>query len=111
MSDSGYVLKLTAEYEKQTVTYTKEINIRQFLGKYLKSLTLHDGSVRANMTTLPSASFQIVKGKGNTYILKGGGHGHGIGMSQYGAEMMAQKGMKCDQILKYYYKDIKIDVK
>ena len=111
MSDSGYVLKLTAEYEKQTVTYTKEINIRQFLGKYLKSLTLHDGSVRANMTTLPSASFQIVKGKGNTYILKGGGHGHGIGMSQYGAEMMAQKGKECDQILKYYYKDIKIGVK
>lgn len=111
MSANGYVLKLTAEYEKQMVTYTKEINIRHFLGNYLKSLVLQDGTIRTDMTTLPSASFQITKAKGNTYILKGGGHGHGIGMSQYGAEMMAQKGKKCAQILKYYYKDIKIDVK
>ena len=36
------------------------------------------------------------------------GYGHGVGMSQYGAEGMARAGYKYDDILKYYYKDVEI---
>lgn len=34
------------------------------------------------------------------------GYGHGVGLSQYGAEAMALKGYKYDEILKYYYTDV-----
>ena len=38
----------------------------------------------------------------------GGGFGHGVGMSQYGAYNLAKQGKKYPEILKYYYSDIKI---
>lgn len=36
------------------------------------------------------------------------GYGHGVGLSQYGANAMAKKGYKYDEILKYYYTGIDI---
>ena len=36
------------------------------------------------------------------------GYGHGVGMSQYGAQGMALEGYTYEQILKHYYTDIKI---
>lgn len=36
------------------------------------------------------------------------GYGHGVGMSQYGAEGMAKEGYTYDQILKYYYQGVEI---
>ena len=36
------------------------------------------------------------------------GYGHGVGMSQYGANEMAKNGNNYENILKYYYKNIKI---
>lgn len=38
----------------------------------------------------------------------GGGFGHGVGMSQYGAYNLALKGKKYPEILNHYYTDIKI---
>ena len=37
------------------------------------------------------------------------GYGHGVGMSQYGANEMAKLGYTYDEILKYYYKNIEIE--
>ena len=37
------------------------------------------------------------------------GQGHGMGLSQYGANKMAEEGKNSDEILKYYYKKIKIE--
>lgn len=36
------------------------------------------------------------------------GYGHGVGMSQYGANGMAKEGKNYEEILKYYYKNIEI---
>lgn len=41
-------------------------------------------------------------------IIKTRGYGHGVGMSQYGANAMALEGKKYNDILNYYYHDIKI---
>ena len=38
----------------------------------------------------------------------GGGFGHGVGMSQYGASALAKQGKKYPEILNHYYTDIKI---
>ncbi len=37
------------------------------------------------------------------------GYGHGVGMSQYGANEMAKQGYSYEEILKYYYQNIEID--
>lgn len=42
------------------------------------------------------------------WTVKGHGFGHGVGMSQYGAYGMAQKGRSYKQIIKHYYKGSKI---
>ncbi|MBS4178100.1 SpoIID/LytB domain-containing protein [Lederbergia citrea] len=41
--------------------------------------------------------------------LSGKGFGHGVGMSQYGAQEMARKGMNYSQILSHYYPNAKLE--
>jgi len=58
----------------------------------------------------------VMNGKGEirattkepTYRFIGNGFGHGVGMSQYGARGLAEKGYDYSYILQYYYKDVKI---
>ena len=54
-----------------------------------------------NMTNFP-----VDMPEGNEIWFLGMGWGHGIGMSQSGANGMALKGYKYDEILKYYYKNV-----
>ncbi len=42
------------------------------------------------------------------YLFSGGGWGHGVGMSQWGAYGMARKGYSYSQILEYYYSNVSI---
>src|SRR5690606_31581126 len=42
------------------------------------------------------------------WVAKGRGFGHGVGMSQYGAYGMAKNGRSHGQILRHYYKGVKI---
>jgi len=58
---------------------------------------------------LNSANFEIVaEGDNITFNVKG--NGHGVGMSQYGANAMAEEGATYDQILKTYYTGVEIAV-
>jgi stage II sporulation protein D len=41
-------------------------------------------------------------------LFTGKGYGHGVGMSQWGANMMARKGFGYQDILKHYYQSVKI---
>ena len=45
---------------------------------------------------------------GDNIIVKTKGYGHGVGMSQYGAEGMALAGFKYEDIIKYYYTGVEI---
>ena len=54
-----------------------------------------------------STFFNIVP-DGNQLKIHGRGYGHGVGMCQEGAMNMAKKGKKYDEIIKYYYKGVKI---
>ena len=45
---------------------------------------------------------------GNKIIIKTKGYGHGVGMSQYGAQGMALAGFKYEDIIKYYYTGVEI---
>lgn len=56
---------------------------------------------------LRSSFFEITK-DGENVNINTKGYGHGVGMSQYGAEGMARNGYTYDQILKYYYTGVEI---
>lgn len=43
-----------------------------------------------------------------SYTLSGSGYGHGLGMSQYGANGMAKAGFTYDQIIKHYYTGVEL---
>lgn len=51
---------------------------------------------------LKSTDFSLEK-NGDNVIIHTVGYGHGVGMSQYGAEGMAEEGYDYTDILKYYY--------
>lgn len=58
---------------------------------------------------LRSSSFEIECTDGEiTVTCKG--HGHGVGMSQYGADYMARQGSSWDEILAHYYPDAEISI-
>ena len=44
----------------------------------------------------------------NEVIITTYGYGHGVGMSQYGANYLAKKGYNYEQIIKYYYQGVNI---
>lgn len=44
-----------------------------------------------------------------TYVFSGGGWGHGIGMSQWGAKGMADNGFTYKQILTHYYTGVQVE--
>ena len=60
------------------------------------------------LLSLRSTDFTISKIE-NTYSITTKGYGHGVGMSQYGANGMAKENYTYDEILKYYYQDIEIE--
>lgn len=45
---------------------------------------------------------------GSEMVFSVWGYGHGVGMSQYGAQGMAQQGYGYEQILQYYYQGIEL---
>ncbi|MFK4785542.1 SpoIID/LytB domain-containing protein [Fusobacterium sp. MFO224] len=71
-------------------------------GEYSEKVTLKNPN-------LLLSGFLAVEKKGNSFNIYGGGYGHGVGMSQYGANDLANNyGYNYAKILKTYYKDITI---
>ena len=56
---------------------------------------------------LKSTDFDITIDSEIKFITKG--YGHGVGMSQYGANKLAQNGKNYEEILKHYYQNINIE--
>ena len=54
---------------------------------------------------LRSTDFSIEENQ-DKYVITTRGYGHGVGMSQYGANQMAKIGYTYEEILKHYYNDI-----
>ena len=104
--DSGIVTKLVLVGSEATYLLQKEYNIRYVLAP-MNVVYLQDGSTSGNMNLLPSAYFVVEKGANNFWI-RGGGHGHGAGMSQYGAKYLASEGKGFEEILNHYYRDTEI---
>lgn len=105
-NEAGYVTELELIYQDRTELIKKENEIRKVLGKYIREIILQNEQVRTDLTMLPSACFEVLVNADGQIVLRGGGNGHGIGMSQYGARGMAEKGYTYKEILDYYYENV-----
>ncbi|MCQ2974580.1 MAG: SpoIID/LytB domain-containing protein [Bacteroidales bacterium] len=87
---SSRIIKLKVVGEKCTKIFGKELEIRRILSE----------------THLYSSAFTVDKKTENNelyFVLTGAGWGHGVGMCQIGAAVMAEKGYKYEDILDHYY--------
>jgi SpoIID/LytB domain protein len=88
---SGRITRLKIRGDAATVTIGKELEIRRAL----------------SATHLYSSAF-IVETEGDpkrpdTFVLRGAGWGHGVGLCQIGAAVMACRGIGYQDILRHYY--------
>jgi stage II sporulation protein D len=66
-----------------------------------KTVSLSAVDLRRRMD-LPSADFQVWEDSGH-FLFQGKGHGHGVGLCQWGARGMALAGKSALEILHHYY--------
>ncbi len=76
--------------------------------KLNKSIVLVKDDIRRVLNFIPSNLFTINKLSDDLWLLRGGGFGHGVGLSQSGAIEMAKLGFSYKQILNHYYRDAKL---
>jgi stage II sporulation protein D len=89
---SGRIIRLKIEGSKQTIIIGKELEIRRWLSR----------------THLLSSAFTVTvehdqSGFPTRFILHGAGWGHGVGLCQIGAAVMAARGSTAEEILKHYF--------
>ena len=97
MNDSGTILSSLEGVSVISGTGT----VSQLGGGTHTAVTSSGSSVLASSAAGSSAS-------GSGITITGTGNGHNVGMSQYGAKVMAELGYTYQDILEFYYTDITI---
>ncbi|MBQ6817898.1 MAG: stage II sporulation protein D [Bacilli bacterium] len=105
----NYTFKLNEFYKKLNLEYNDLVNIEVIestsTGRVKKikiNGSLFDGNLVVTKLNLKSNHFTI-RQDGDTINIVTKGYGHGVGMSQYGAQGMALDGYTYKQILNHYY--------
>ena len=127
-----YLVSVDSSWDKRN--NSNEKNIKMKVSDFLKKLNINDNKInnikidRSNTNRINNIKINNKNYKGtkfrsllnlkstdieikydNDYVyIHTVGYGHGVGMSQYGANYIAQDGYKYYDILKHYYKGVKI---
>ena len=105
----GVVLQIKLIGENGDETVDTENKIRAALGGNGYEIKKQDGGVVPSSKLLPSAFFTVEKGA-DIFVIKGGGYGHGIGMSQNGANEMAKEGRSYEEIVEFFFRGAKVQM-
>ena len=93
--------------EKNVYKVITELNIRYILNDGKTKVLRQDETEVAMPSLLPSAFILLENeyedGEVTGYHITGGGFGHGAGMSQNAAKVMAQEGMSAEEILTFFF--------
>jgi SpoIID/LytB domain protein len=92
--DSARLIKLKIVGTKKSLTIGKELEIRKILSEshlYSSAFVIDKEGLKNNIP--------------EKFILSGAGWGHGVGLCQIGAAVMAAQGYQFDEILLHYFKD------
>lgn len=132
--DKEYLVSVKSEYENQNLkNFTMVTNVAKhdFCTKLniacekieinniersntnrVNNITINNkifkGTEVRKLLNLRSTDFKIEINNESISITTNG-YGHGVGMSQYGANGMANAGYNYEEILKYFYKDVNIE--
>jgi stage II sporulation protein D len=90
---SGRISRLKIIGERDFIIIGKELEIRRALSR----------------THLYSSAFVVEKETGS-FVLRGAGWGHGVGLCQIGAAVMANQGATYIEILQHYYRDTTVGI-
>jgi SpoIID/LytB domain protein len=94
---SGRIIKLKIAGSTKSIVVGKELEIRRWLSK----------------SHLYSSAFIVQterdeKGIPLRFLLRGAGWGHGVGLCQIGAAVMATKGFTAEEIVKQYFSGVEL---
>lgn len=106
--------KMQAEYPETTIDWTQEkpIQITEYneSGR-VKTIQIGNKSISGvearTIFGLKSAKFNVQIGESVQFDVVG--YGHGVGLSQTGADAMAKTGATAEQIINHYYTGVKIE--
>ncbi len=84
---SGRIFRLRITGERGALVVGKELEIRRALSR----------------THLYSSAFVVDRDEAGRFVLTGAGWGHGVGLCQIGAAVMAERGFGYREILAHYY--------
>ena len=84
---SGRIKLLEIVGDKGSMRIGKELEIRRILSK----------------SHLKSSNFSVSRDADGNFVFDGCGWGHGVGLCQIGAAVMAEEGKTCEEILSFYY--------
>ena len=90
---SGRIYRLKITGERDHIIIGKELEIRRALSR----------------THLYSSAF-VVDNESGRFVFRGAGWGHGVGLCQIGAAVMANEGKTCTEILQHYYRGTTVSV-
>ncbi|MCX7749085.1 MAG: stage II sporulation protein D [Clostridia bacterium] len=115
---TDFIQKLKGKYPDSQVDEEDILQDIEFLGYTTgnRVKTIRIGSVTMKGTefrqlfSLRSANFSIECDDNSLIKITTVGNGHGVGMSQWGANFLAKTGGGYQEILKYYYEGVKLNV-
>lgn len=133
-NDYSYLTSVSSDWDKSVSSYEKIVSypIKDVLNKLNlegstieieileRNATKHVDKLKVNNTeftgiefrkklSLRSTDFDIYHDDKNIFITTRG-YGHGVGLSQYGANEMAKEGYNYIDILKHYYTGVEINM-
>jgi SpoIID/LytB domain protein len=88
---SGRIYRLKIAGSKKSMVVGKELEIRRWLSR----------------SHLYSSAFVVTR-EGGRFVFRGAGWGHGVGLCQIGAGVMASRGFSAEEILKHYFHGVEI---
>jgi len=105
-ADSGVIEEMIIKGSSETILVKGQTNARALLCPENVVITKQDGSTLTGWTSLPSAYYYIDTTNG--YKICGGGFGHGVGLSQNGANDLAKMGYYATEIISHYYEGVEL---
>ncbi len=110
-------IKAALRREYPEVRTIQGISLKKLQGRVTNVVVRHGGGIvrlTGNQFRLMVSPYKVkslffsAEKSGKALLLKGKGWGHGVGLCQYGAKGMAEKGHKHRDILKFYYSGVEI---
>ncbi|MBQ9983041.1 MAG: SpoIID/LytB domain-containing protein [Lachnospiraceae bacterium] len=111
--DSGIIEEMIITGSEETIWVKGQTNARALLSPANTVIRKQDGSTVSGWQSLPSAYYYVdcIAGDGEvfgSFVIYGGGFGHGVGMSQNGANNMAKLGYTAKDIIGHYYTAVEL---